>query len=57
MYNFEQAVDIALAEEAATNDVKDMSGQSGAPLHQVKPKGPMRAKSRPRGKKANNAEM
>ena len=45
MYNFERAVDITLAEVAATNDVKDMSGQLGAPLHQVKPKGPMRAKA------------
>ena len=38
-YNFQQAVDIALAEEAAANDVKDISGQSGAPLHYTKQKG------------------
>lgn len=44
-YNFERAVDIALAEEAATYDVRDMSEQLGTPLHNVKPKGPTRAKA------------
>ena len=42
MNNFEGAVDIALA---ATNDVKDMSGQSNAPLHYVKPKDATRPKA------------
>ena len=44
-YNFQQAVDIALAEEAAANDVKDISGQSGAPLHYTKQKGHVSGKA------------
>lgn len=35
-YNFQQSVDIALAEQAAANDVKDISGQSEATIHYTK---------------------
>jgi len=38
-YDFQQAVNLALAKEAASNDVKDISGQLGAPLHYTNQKG------------------